>query len=289
MKTLIRFSDSYYLATIVSAIGNAFGWGDRNDEIDQSLLREAVDAVQRIITMDRLVPSYQNVITQAGLQTQMKLVMTGQLTNDAKMFLGYTRDGNYLPVRLIALDCLLICRPPGRTVALLPYLVSLIQHDSSERIRQHASKALSEAILLSLSLGDVEGTAVDVEAAGSIVKALRKEFGRRQDLVASIQSLLAEPSFALIKLAEITTSSVQEPLPGEVATPKIRLSLDYGFPAPKKKAKKLGLSDADRLVIQRALQKLVCISWAWLSLTQGFSSNKFFLPPARGSYSRQCA
>lgn len=41
---------------------------DGKDESDQELLREATDGVNRIVTMDRLVPSFHNVITQAGLK-----------------------------------------------------------------------------------------------------------------------------------------------------------------------------------------------------------------------------
>lgn len=114
----------------------------------------------------------------------------------------------------------------------------------------------------------------------------------------------------MIKLAEMTTASINEPLPGSlitlstpvvetptISTPKIRLSVagtpgpgsglgketDYGFPEmpaptvpaiklkvaptvpPKKKTSKSqssGLSDEDRLMITRALDRLAsCITF----------------------------
>ncbi len=45
--------------------------GDRAVEQDQSLLKEAIQAIEREITMDRLVPSFHNVVTQAGLQVSL--------------------------------------------------------------------------------------------------------------------------------------------------------------------------------------------------------------------------
>jgi transcription initiation factor TFIID subunit 2 len=52
--------------------------------------------------MDRLVPSYHNLVTQAGLQvnlvlltwltqTHMKAILAGHRTNDPRLFLAYTR------------------------------------------------------------------------------------------------------------------------------------------------------------------------------------------------------
>lgn len=52
------FDDSYRLATIVAALGNCAGDHHR---------RETNDIVDRLLTMDRLVPSYRNIVTQSGL------------------------------------------------------------------------------------------------------------------------------------------------------------------------------------------------------------------------------
>jgi len=55
------------------------------------MTRQALDAVDRTITMDRLVPSFQNVVTEAGLRTMLKFVVASHKTNDARLFLSYTR------------------------------------------------------------------------------------------------------------------------------------------------------------------------------------------------------
>jgi len=95
-----EYSDSYYLATVISAVGSAFAAGvnlsgvvitEQDREIDQQLYKEASDANERAMTVDRLVPSYHNVVTEAGLQAQLKSILVGQRTNDPRIFLSYTR------------------------------------------------------------------------------------------------------------------------------------------------------------------------------------------------------
>lgn len=99
-NSLNEYSDSYYLATVISAVGGAFAAGvnmpgsivtDEDREMDSQMYKEASDANERAMTVDRLVPSYHNVITEAGLQAQLKSIMVGQRTNDPRIFLSYTR------------------------------------------------------------------------------------------------------------------------------------------------------------------------------------------------------
>lgn len=95
-----EYSDSYYLATVISAVGSAFAAGvnlsgvvvsEEDKEIDVQLYKEASDANERAMTVDRLVPSYHNVVTEAGLQAQLKSILVAQRTNDPRIFLSYTR------------------------------------------------------------------------------------------------------------------------------------------------------------------------------------------------------
>ena len=71
-------------------MGSAYSASDRNDDADQALLRDASDALQRVITMDRLVSSFQNVVTQAGLKVCHR---EDRLTVDAaQTHNGWTSD-----------------------------------------------------------------------------------------------------------------------------------------------------------------------------------------------------
>lgn len=53
--------------------------------------RAAVEEVERYRTMDRLVPSYQNVISVATLEFNVKLMIAGILPYNAPLFIPYTR------------------------------------------------------------------------------------------------------------------------------------------------------------------------------------------------------
>jgi transcription initiation factor TFIID subunit 2 len=77
------YSDSFYITTIIAALGNTFVSANTKDQSEfsaaangsnfsapkeQQLLHAAVDEVTRYTNLDRLVPSYHNVITVAGIE-----------------------------------------------------------------------------------------------------------------------------------------------------------------------------------------------------------------------------
>ena len=57
----------------MTAIGNAFSAvNDREDE-DQMDIRRAIEAIDRIMIVDRLSPGFHNVITEAGLMVSLNI------------------------------------------------------------------------------------------------------------------------------------------------------------------------------------------------------------------------
>jgi transcription initiation factor TFIID subunit 2 len=90
-----------------------------------------------------------------------------------------------MAVREVALDCLLMCRPPGRSQAITDYVLALAQLDTSMKSR--AACAISESILVSLSLGEIMMESGD---DASIVKTLRRELSRRPGLKEGIDNAL---------------------------------------------------------------------------------------------------
>lgn len=115
------------------------------------------------------------------------MILAGHRTNDPHLFLAYTREGNYEPLRLLAFDCLLLCKPPGRSVNLLRYLFHVIKSDASAQVRRHVAQSLSEAILMPLALGELT---TETEDHNVIVKATRKEMGKRLELREMLQDAL---------------------------------------------------------------------------------------------------
>lgn len=115
----------------------------------------------------------------------MKAILQGQRLNDPRPFLSYTREGSIMAVREVALGCLLMCRPPGRSQIITDYVLTLVRLDST--MRSQAACALSEAILVSLSLGEIMMESGDDLA---IVKTLRRELSKRSGLREGIQDVL---------------------------------------------------------------------------------------------------
>ncbi len=169
----------------------------------------------------------------------------------------------------MAFDCLLLCKSPGRSQPLAQYLFHVIRHDYSLTVRRHVARAFSESILMTLAVGEVHmsappGGIVEVtdnleqrekereQEQAKIVKAVRKEFNSKPELRQELLDALAsaftgtdrEILFALIKAAEVISTTVPEPKPGAiiklqtpltetpaVATPKIRFSMTPSTPA----------------------------------------------------------
>lgn len=98
--------------------------------------------------------------------------MTGQRTNDPKVFLAYTREGNLPALRRLAVDCLLICQPVGRSTAVLEYLVDLVRHDQSVAFRRHVAASLVESILLSVAVGELGSE----DSHAAILDSIRRKF-----------------------------------------------------------------------------------------------------------------
>lgn len=107
------------------------------------------------------------------------------------MILVY-RDGNNLALRQVAFDCVMACQPS--TFALMPYLTSVIRHDTSLSIRRHVARLLSQSWITRLSLGEYQGlhepkmTIVD---SGTTVVAADVEKEARADIAAMRQSIHA--------------------------------------------------------------------------------------------------
>jgi hypothetical protein len=193
------------------------------------------------------------------VQAHIKSVVTGQRTNDPKLFLAYTREGNLPLLRRLAVDCLLICQPVGRSAAVLEYLLDLVSHDSSIPFRQHVAVSMVESILLSVAVGELGAE----DSHMAILDSIRRRFSNSFLIRAPISETSRLQS---LKLGELVTAGVAETVgtilriqtPSE-PTPKIRLNLQE-FPFPENK-----IIDADYTAMTSALMKLVRCCKTWLT------------------------
>ncbi|KAI8141998.1 hypothetical protein BJV82DRAFT_616718 [Fennellomyces sp. T-0311] len=142
-----EFSDSYYIATIISALGDSFipmrdpdAMQTDDDEAEQ-LLAAAVSEIERFRTLDCVIPTYHNVVTVSCIKALTKLMLNGVLEVSLNHFLQYTRYGNYLGIRLCAFDSLFVlCGLTDNT--LTEYFLTVIKDDPCPYVSHYVARAM---------------------------------------------------------------------------------------------------------------------------------------------------
>lgn len=234
-----RFVDDYYLASIINALAatlipadtSALSVVDEEYSPEELELRTLATAeVERLQVLDRLVPSYHNVITLAALDFQLSLMFANLRPVDLPLFLEYTREGNFAPVRMAALNALLLLRGLQHKV-LTRYYFGLLATDEDDMVKTHLARGLCDALAVALATGELgyarqriellqedardivaeQEAALAEEAAQNeqMIKLLRRELGRsasvREGFLAAYNASLAHgpARFALLHLAEL--------------------------------------------------------------------------------------
>lgn len=98
------YSDGSYLATVIACLGYSLvlttsaelqgqmvNTSQEDRQFNEEILVQSVEELDRYMEMDRLVPSYQNVVTIAGLECRIKLTLAYLIPLDIRKFLAYTR------------------------------------------------------------------------------------------------------------------------------------------------------------------------------------------------------
>ncbi|KDE02980.1 hypothetical protein MVLG_06514 [Microbotryum lychnidis-dioicae p1A1 Lamole] len=244
-----RLSDAFYIVSIINALGYSFAgtplkrdlgifgadegtFGDEASSLEA--LEPALAAVERYLSTDRLVPSFQNAITVAGIEFKLRLMMASLLPEDRMSFFIYTRDGNYPPVRIAAFEALLLLNPfqdMQESIPLVQYLFAVLRDDSSRLVQRRLAQALVEILpflAVTKDLGAAPETGLEEFGAGSTkkgdsiqstLKALRKKPGRSNNFRQCLLQTLTHPDIdpevrdCMLKLAEVTIRPEGEPLP----------------------------------------------------------------------------
>ncbi|KAK9727982.1 hypothetical protein K7432_001434 [Basidiobolus ranarum] len=209
-----HFSDNYYISALINALGNALIPNERSNQSEQEgekeLFADAVQEIERYRTLDYLVPSYHNTVTISVLQVMMKLMMANLLAPNLKLFLGYTRYGNFMRVRLVAFEALLLL-DGLRNGSIGQYIFQVIALDPCHYVRYYLAKCLSE--MLGVHIARASSTEHDTteemvfEEVGQPkvipektseeefihtpgLEAIHKEFSGREDLQAQVWEIL---------------------------------------------------------------------------------------------------
>ncbi|CAO1625272.1 unnamed protein product [Sympodiomycopsis kandeliae] len=243
-NSINRFVDDYYVASLISCITNAFlpvesrarGGGyvpasdDPDARDDATLFQHAHSEITRLQELDKLVPSFHNLITLSCLDWQSAMVLISQLPLDLSMYLAYTQQGTFTPVRISAFKHLLILSGLKHRI-ITRYIFAVLRSDQDRVLKRALAKAVCEGVAIAIATDGEsragllqESNGLDPESIDrakdrdmeSALRALRKEVGRsaavREGFLGALLSPDAdlEQRWALIKLAELLFKPGQE-------------------------------------------------------------------------------
>ncbi|TKY85733.1 hypothetical protein EX895_005273 [Sporisorium graminicola] len=240
-----HFVDDFYLAGAINALASAFipvesavSSNQDGDAVGEEsfLLAHAIAEVERLQELDRLVPSYHNIITLASLDFQVAMMLANLKPRDLQLFFVYTRQGNFTPVRIAALNCLLLVGNLDHRI-IARYCFALLRLDENRTVKRSLARALCEGLAVAMSTGVfgggglrgpeallIEEDSGHVNAAEkardaqleAMLKTLKKEIGRSAGVREGFLSALLAPSvdvearWALLKLGELLFRPAEE-------------------------------------------------------------------------------
>lgn len=232
-----KFVDDFYTATLVSSLASAFVprksfWGqyvppdeDPDAAEDEALLQAARFEVERFQELDKLVPSYHNAVTLACLDFQSNMMLANLLPVDLPMLHAYTRQGNFVPVRTVALDYLLLLHGLQHKV-LTRYFFALLRSDESRTTKRALARSICQVIAVAVAVGEKRdmmtaieeeaGEATDTQRLEDMLKTFRREVGRSASVREGFLEALLHPRvdtgerWALLKLGELIFKAAEE-------------------------------------------------------------------------------
>ncbi|KAJ3416032.1 hypothetical protein HDV05_003391 [Chytridiales sp. JEL 0842] len=195
-----KMSDNYFISSLITSLGMAFTATEKRieapkpsgnsreydglvEEIDfamdhhveeepvveheselavenKRLFQEAYSEVLRYLALDRLIASHHNSITVSCLETMLRWTLSGLLPINIDYFLQYSRYGNYIRVRLIAIDSIMLL-DGLYTLEINHYLLQIVKNDPDERIKYHIIKSIFSILSIASAASSSESQTVD--------------------------------------------------------------------------------------------------------------------------------
>lgn len=199
-----KYSDCFYLAELMKAVTTAlipsgeafhFGFGPEDEDIKNSVFSE----LERLLRMDRWLPSFQYTVSQAALTSKEQLALKGIGTLTFSELLLYAREGVFDVLRAQAFDILLnlgALRHP----ALVKLIFFTLRSDPSPYIRHRLVRAIGRGFGSMALTGNVQvrtqsaGDEMVIEEDAAQSVAVRKDLIERASVSGAIQALRKELS-----------------------------------------------------------------------------------------------
>nr|XP_018909078.1 PREDICTED: transcription initiation factor TFIID subunit 2 isoform X1 [Bemisia tabaci] len=139
-----RFSDNYYRAALIEALGNtvtpvisvlATSGSEITSESLSGDTKLVLEEITRHLNLEKLLPCYKYTVSCACLRAIRKLQKFGHLPSNPSLFKKYAAYGNFIDVRLAALECLVDFTVLDGRWSDLEYLLDMIDEDPDPGVR----------------------------------------------------------------------------------------------------------------------------------------------------------
>ncbi|KAI7963119.1 hypothetical protein MJO28_001213 [Puccinia striiformis f. sp. tritici] len=254
-NSLNTYSDSHYIATTIASMSDSLIHSADNGSREQlaEILAKGhttelhldslstadkrvlmmINELERCFVSDRLVASYRNLIAMAVVEAKLKLMFAGLLPVDLIFFLICARPGNYLPLRILAFDCLLLLRG-FQDKAIIRYMFIVLRDDPSLLVRRRLAMGLVQCLPILVLIEELgmepsdhnfsvieESHPVNTQKFDhkTVTKHLRAEVGRALILRECIMSVMLDPTVdtdvqtCLLKISEVLFKPSDESVP----------------------------------------------------------------------------
>lgn len=103
-----------------------------------------LEEVTRILNLEKHLPSYKYTVSVSCLKVIRKLQKCGHLPSSPKIYRYYTVYGQYIDVRIAAMECLVdFVRVDGKWND-LEHLLDILENDPDPRARHELARLLTE-------------------------------------------------------------------------------------------------------------------------------------------------
>lgn len=147
-----HYSDVYYRSALVEALGNSITpvisviqtgtkITSENLTTDAKLVLEEVT---RILNLEKHLPSYKYMVSVACLKVIRKLQKCGHLPPSSKIYRSYAQYGQYLDVRLAAMECLVDYLKVDGKFEDMELLMQLLESDPDPEARHQLARLMIE-------------------------------------------------------------------------------------------------------------------------------------------------
>ncbi|KAJ3042135.1 hypothetical protein HK097_002108 [Rhizophlyctis rosea] len=192
---------------------------------DEELFEAAKREVERCMELDRIQGSYHNVVTGACLMTLMKWMLGGVMPVDVTVFVKHVRYGNFLNIRLAAIDAIFLL-DGLRNNAIVACLLNLVQRDPCPYVRYYVARGFADTVCVAAGGEDRERW---MYVRRELVR--RDEVGRVWGILNSERCRDHRVVLSLLRFCEVVFEGVAEP-----SAPKLTITVGASANKGKRRA-----------------------------------------------------